>query len=128
MAAGLRILVVVNHAGLHLEEQHHRVILVNSVVAVHGPISLKVAEPEEDGGILIKLKPRDILARYFYVRNAGARGADATTTATEIAVAAIAIPVTAGAVVMPTAVNPTQDLVLFQMNMDGVLPIVPWIN
>src|SRR3954451_24494125 len=40
----LRVGVVVNHAGLNLEEQHHGVIFVNRVVAVHGPVPLEVAE------------------------------------------------------------------------------------
>src|SRR5437763_15490588 len=74
MAAGLRILVVVGHAGLHLEEQHHGVIFVHGVVAVHGPVPLEGAEAEEERGVLVGLKPRGILARHFHVGDAGAGG------------------------------------------------------
>src|SRR5882672_1547047 len=90
VAAGLRILVVVNHAGLHLEEQHHGVIFMNGVVAVHGPVTLKVAEAEEESSILIELKLGDIFARDLDVGNTRAGGADAATAAAKWAVAATA--------------------------------------
>src|SRR5437588_6717361 len=86
MAAGLRVLVVVNDAGLHLEEQHHGVIFVDGVVAVHGPVPLEVAEAEEECGVLVELKPRDILARDLHVGDAGPGGADAAAAAAERAV------------------------------------------
>ena len=124
MAAGLRILVVVNHAGLHLEEQHHRMIFVNRVVAVHGPIALEVAEAEEESSVLVKLKSRDILARHFDIWDTRTCSADAASSSSEIAVATITVPVTAGTIVMTTAVDSLQNLVLFQMDVDGVLPIV----
>src|SRR5947209_18738638 len=73
----LWILVVVNHVGLHLEEQHHGVIFVNRVVTVHRPVTLKVAEAEKDRRVLIELKPSHILARYLHTRHAGTRRAEA---------------------------------------------------
>ena len=88
LAARLGILVVVSHAWLHLEEQHHGVIFVNGVVAVHGPVPLEVTEAEEEGSILIELKLGDILARHLHVGNTSAGGADAGAPASKWAVAA----------------------------------------
>src|SRR5882762_8885190 len=85
-AADLGILVVVGHARLYLEEQHHGVIFVNDVVAVHRPIALKVAEAEEDLHIFVGLQSRDVFARHLNVGNVRSRGADAAATAAKGAV------------------------------------------
>ena len=77
----LRILIVVSHARLHLEEQHHGVIFMNGVVAVHRPVSLEVAEAGEDLNVFIGLQPGSVLARHLNVGNIRARGADAAAAA-----------------------------------------------
>ena len=97
-------------------------------MAVHWPIPSEVAEAEEHFSVLIKLEPCYVLARNFNVGNAGARGADTATATAKIAVAAISITVTAAAAVMSAAVDPAQDLVFFQMNVDRVLPIVAGVD
>src|SRR5258706_5855247 len=56
MAAGLRILVVVNHVWLYLEEQHHGVIFVNGVVAVDGVVAHEIAEARERCNIFLALQ------------------------------------------------------------------------
>ena len=91
MAAGLRVLVVVYHARLHLEEQHHGVIFMNGVVAVHGPVSDEVAEAEEERVRLVELEPRDIFSRDLDVRNTVAVGAAVAAAAATIPAAAPSI-------------------------------------
>src|SRR5205085_784597 len=128
MAAGLRILVVVGHAGLHLEEQHHGVIFVHGVVAVHGPVPLEVAEAEEECGVLVELKPRDILARDLYVGDAGPGGADAASTPAERAVTRGVVIGAAAAAVTASVDDPAQNLVFFKMDVNRVLPVIPRIS
>src|SRR5881296_418247 len=79
---------------------------MNDVMAVHGPITHKVPETEEERDVLAELQPCNILAGYLDVGNIGAEGADTGAASAKSAVAAA----------------PLQDLELFQMDVDGVLP------
>jgi len=72
--------------GCTWKRQHHRVVFVHGVVTVHGPITLEVAEAEEESCILIELKLRDILARHLHVGNTRKGGADAAAAAAKWAV------------------------------------------
>ena len=76
---------------VYVEPQHHRVVFVNRVVAVHGVAPDEVAEAEEQFDIVVLSQPHDILAAPL---DCGRR----------VAVA-------------------TDDLVFFEVNVNGVLPV-----
>ena len=54
-------LTVVPHV-IYVEPQHHRVVLVNRVVAVHWVAPDEVSEAEEDLDIVVLTQPHDVLA------------------------------------------------------------------
>src|SRR5262245_61049414 len=87
-AAGLRIPVVVCYVVLHLKEQHHRVVFMNDVVAVHRPVTHKIPEAEEGRDVLAKLQPYSILAGYLNIGDIGTDSTDSGATSPESAVAA----------------------------------------
>src|SRR5712692_6036807 len=91
MAAGLRCLVVIDDARLHLKDEHHRVIFMHGVVAVHGVVPREVAEAEEEGVRLVELEPGDVFSRYLDGRHTESVGA-------AVAAAAGAVPAAAPSV------------------------------
>src|SRR5206468_11781035 len=50
-----------------LEQQEHRVVLVDRVVAVHGPAAPEVTEAKEQLDLLVEPEPGDVLAAEFDV-------------------------------------------------------------
>src|SRR6266571_3245852 len=122
MATALWILVVVDDARLYLEDQQHGVVLMHGIVAVHGPVALEVAETEEERICFVELEPSDVLPCDLHGRYAVGIGA------TVAAVAGVPARVLEFGSIMVSAGNSAQNLVLFQMDMDGVLPVVSWVN
>src|ERR671922_1498180 len=57
---------VVAHV-LHLPEQHHRVIFVNRVVAVHRVPAPEVAEPHDELDFFVEPEPYHVLPAEFHV-------------------------------------------------------------
>src|ERR1041384_619029 len=111
-------------------------IFMNDVVAVHRPVALKVAEAEEDFHIFIALQPGAVLARHLHVGHTGARRADtanaaakgAVTVRTPVGRAESGAPaVMAVTEATPSVAGPAEDLMLFQVDVDRVLPIIPRI-
>src|SRR6266568_432917 len=126
-------LFVICHVWLHLEEQHHGVIFVNGVVAVHGPIPLKVAEAGEEGVRLVELEPGDVLPGNLHGRHSVAVGAAVTAVAAAIpaaapSVAAVSSGILVFSTIMVSARDAAQDLVFLQMSVNGVLPVVTRVD
>ena len=57
----ITILVVIAHI-IYIEPQHHRMVLVNRVVAVHWVAPDEVPEAKEEFDIVTLAKPHDVLA------------------------------------------------------------------
>src|SRR6266568_1526184 len=133
MATALWILVVVDDARLYLEDQQHGVVLMHGIVAVHGPVALEVAETEEERICFVELEPSDVLPCDLHGRYAVGIGATVAAVAGAVSaatpsVAAVPARVLEFGSIMVSAGNSAQNLVLFQMDMDGVLPVVSWVN
>src|SRR5262245_26404740 len=52
---------------LHLPEQHHLMVFVDGVVAVHRIAAAEIAEPHDQLDLLVELQSHDILPREFHV-------------------------------------------------------------
>src|SRR5712692_1477403 len=133
MAIGLGILVVINDAGLHLEHEQHGVIFVHRVVAVHGPVAFEIAEAEEERVRLVELEPGHVLPCDLHGWHAVCIGAAVAAIAAAVSGTApsVATISTAALELVPAveaAHDPTQDLVLLEMDVDGVLPVVAGID
>src|SRR2546426_1886329 len=101
---------------------------MHGVVAVHGPVPLEVTEAEEQRVALVELESSDVLPRNLHVGHPGELRADSRATAAKWAVGAGARGNPASARETAAIINPAQDAVLFQMDVDGVLPIVAGVN
>src|SRR5207302_1870965 len=104
--------------GRHVEPQHHRVVLVDDVVTVHGVAAQPIAKPHPDADVA----PRDQAHRVL-ARQVDASGAAAIATRPAVLAAPAAV---VGAIVGAAAVEarrPLRHLVLLQMDVDGVRPV-----
>src|SRR5688500_10379663 len=52
---------------LHLKQQHHLVIFVDGVVAVHRVAAAKVAKAHDDFDLVVEAEPDDVLAAVFHM-------------------------------------------------------------
>src|SRR4051812_3673266 len=103
--------------GRHVEPQHHRVVLVDDVVTVHGVAAQPIAEPHPDRGVAPRDQAHRVLARKVH---AGRGPAVATGPAVLAAPAAVVRAVVGAAAV--EARSPLRHLVLLQVDVDGVRP------
>src|SRR5206468_5976239 len=97
---------------------HHRVILVNHVVAVHHVAAEPVPEPHPNRDVDVLVQPHGIFARQVHTR--GRRGG-----ATAIAV--LVAPTTVVAVVAGIAVQTGVTgnvLKLFEVDVNGMCPVI----
>src|SRR3989475_12321774 len=101
---------------------------MHGVVAVHGPVPLEVTEAEEQRVALVELESSDVLPRTLHVGHPGELRADSRATAAKWAVGAGARGNPASARETAAIINPAQDPVLLQVDVDGVLPIVAGID
>jgi hypothetical protein len=62
IVVSITILVAVPGNGIYVESQHHRVVLVDRVVAMHRVSPDKVSEAEEQFDVVVLTQPHDVLA------------------------------------------------------------------
>jgi len=93
-----------------------------------GILAQPVTEAEEQRVALVELESSDVLPRNLHVGHPGELRADSRATAAKWAVGAGARGNPASARVTASIVTSAQDAVLFQMDVNGVLPIAPGIG
>src|SRR5690348_15235305 len=96
-------------------------------MAVHRPVSAEVAEAEEERIRLVELEPGHVLPGDLDGGHA------VSVDAPVVAVAPVsASAISAGALALMTAVEPAhlpaQGLVLFQVDVDRMLPVIPRVD
>src|SRR5216683_402954 len=124
----LRILVVIDDVGLHLPEQHHRVVLVYGVVTVHWVVSREVAEAEEERVRFVELEPGHVFARHLHYRHAVRVDPAIHPRPAAVSVSTVSSRALPFMPAVKATRQPAQDLMFLEVDVNGMLPVAARID